>query len=286
VLQFDKVENTQINSLVAGVFADGNLFVKPSASMLKEQIASGVDGAVVGARMTMEVQGETKLGVLPYGEFLKRLGKRTCLPVELVHRHLANTRHGKETPPEWFNTGTLENIIKRFEEKFAAVFAQKFSYAPLDFRAQTSLFEPGGDFKAELAQGDVGEKIASDVKVDGRRYLYDKAAYDSEIEHEVLRIQPPPRVIVYGKLPRRSIKLPTYTGGTTSPDFVYAIRKPDGEGVELHLIVETKSDNPRLSDSRAVEAQEAFFKGISKDIVWRMETDAEKFGRLLAEVAG
>ncbi len=288
VLQFDKVADAQINSLLMEVFANSNLFSRPSASVRKEQLEKCADGSgslSVGTSMVMEVQLEAKLGVLPYGEFLKRIGKRTCLPISLLHRHLANARRGKETPPELFNTGTLENIIACFEKKFVTLFAQKFSYAALDFHAQTSLFEPNGDLKSELMQGDVGDKIASDVKIDGRRYLYDKPAYDSEIEHEVLRVNPPPRVIVYGKLPRRSIKLPTYTGGTTSPDFVYAIRKPDGDGVELHLIVETKSDNPRLSDTQAVEAQEKFFKSISKNIVWKMETDAEKFGKLLAEMA-
>jgi type III restriction enzyme len=33
-------------------------------------------------------------------------------------------------------------------------------------------------------------------------------------------------VLVYGKLPKRSIQLPTYIGGYISPDFVYV--KPTG----------------------------------------------------------
>jgi restriction endonuclease len=48
--------------------------------------------------------------------------------------------------------------------------------------------------------------------------------------------------------------LPTYTGGTTSPDFVYTTRGQKINDVHLHLVVETKSDNPRLSDNIAVAA--------------------------------
>ncbi|MDR2342206.1 MAG: hypothetical protein LBD84_04130, partial [Campylobacteraceae bacterium] len=100
----------------------------------------------------------------------------------------------------------------------------------------------------------------------------------------VLKIRPPKEVIVYGKLPKQSIKVPTYTGGTTSPDFVYAISRQGSENIELHLIVETKSDNPRLSDNTAVDAQKVAFEKIGGNIRWRMETDAEAFERELKKI--
>ena len=106
--------------------------------------------------------------------------------------------------------------------------------------------------------------------------------FDSEIEHEVLKVNPPSSVLVYGKLPRRSIKLPTYTGGTTSPDFVYAIKK-DEQTLQLHLVVETKSDNPRMSDVIAVNSQKEAFKNI-QNIEWRLSTKVEDFERDLKEL--
>jgi len=84
----------------------------------------------------------------------------------------------------------------------------------------------------------------------------------SEIEREILQVKPPKRVIVYGKLPKKSIKLPTYTGGTTSPDFVYSIRKKESNDIALHFVVETKSDNKRESDTIAVATQDRAFKAM------------------------
>lgn len=46
-------------------------------------------------------------------------------------------------------------------------------------------------------------------------------------------------VVVYGKIPRRSIAIPTTTGGMYSPDFMYVVKRKSG-GKELNLIVETK----------------------------------------------
>jgi type III restriction enzyme len=106
--------------------------------------------------------------------------------------------------------------------------------------------------------------------------------YSAQIEHEVLKVAPPANVTVYGKLPRRSIKLPTYTGGTTSPDFVYAIKK-DEQAITLHLVVETKSDNMRMSDEIAVKSQKEAFKNI-QNIEWRMSTKVEDFVRDLKEL--
>ena len=187
----------------------------------------------------------------------------------------------KANANELINLQSLENIVKAFEEKFAEYFAQKYDYEPLGFTAQTSLFKLDGDFKDELPQAYLGNIIARDIQID-ERFLYDKTVFDSEIEHEILKVKPQNEVVVYGKLPKRSIKVPTYTGGTTSPDFVYAISQDGGKSVSLHLFVETKSENLRMSDTIAIHAQEKLFKQIP-NTVWRKETDAAKFERELKE---
>ena len=127
-------------------------------------------------------------------------------------------------------------------------------------------------------------KIVKDVKHDKDRYLYDKVVYDSEIEYDVLKVIPPEQVIVYGKLPRKSIKLPTYTGGTTSPDFVYTVRGQKPDELNLHLIVETKSDNPRLSDDIAINAQKLVFETIGNNIKWELVTEVSKFYKILNDL--
>ncbi|MDR1814476.1 MAG: hypothetical protein LBR18_06470 [Tannerella sp.] len=187
---------------------------------------------------------------------------------------------------ELINLISLETVVKAFEEAFAVHFAQKYDYSKLDFSASTTLFKPSSDeFVDELSQGLLGDRTADDISIDAR-HLYDKAVYDSDIERDVLKAARPVEVVVYGKLPKRSIKAPTYTGGTTSPDFVYALSTNSGASVNLHLIVETKSENLRMSDQIALKAQEKLFKQIPGiEIVWRKETTVADFEWHLKELS-
>ena len=57
--------------------------------------------------------------------------------------------------------------------------------------------------------------------------------------------------MVYGKIPRHSIAIPTIAGGTYSPDFMYVVKKKDGTK-ELNVIVETK-DVASEKDLRDIE---------------------------------
>ncbi len=63
---------------------------------------------------------------------------------------------------------------------------------------------------------------------------------------------------------------------------MYAIKKD--KNMELHLIVETKSDNMRESDKIAIKSQKEAFKNI-QNIEWRMSTDVADFERDLKELA-
>ena len=48
------------------------------------------------------------------------------------------------------------------------------------------------------------------------------------------------KVIVFGKIPARSIRIPLIGGGTYSPDFMYVVKKMDGSK-ELNIVIETKA---------------------------------------------
>lgn len=47
------------------------------------------------------------------------------------------------------------------------------------------------------------------------------------------------KVIAYGKIPKTSVAIPTITGGTYTPDFMYIIQ-PNDNSKKLNLIIETK----------------------------------------------
>jgi type III restriction enzyme len=281
LLEFEKIGENQIEKLLEDIFSCNEHFITPKTQIKDEYIKSKGKTAVVETGGYRAV--DTAIVIINYGEFLKRLNKCTSLPVAVLHKVITTTRQRKYTPAESFNTNTLEKIIEAFETKFAETYNQKFTYQPLDYTAQTSLFKDG-DFVAELNQTYLGIKTAKDDIIDKKRYLYDKPVYDSDIEYKVLKIKPPEQVVVYGKLPRKSIKLPTYTGGTTSPDFVYSIHGQKSEKAQLHLIVETKSDNLRNSDKIAVATQKKFFDCTDTNIKWKLVTDVDDFQRELEKL--
>jgi type III restriction enzyme len=283
VLHFIPVDSDDLSALLKNVFCAENIFVKPTVELVENVLIKSENSVKMVTSGYKSI--ESSLGIIPYGKFLKQLNKQTALPLSLLHKSIVRTRKNKETTKDLFNIVTFQNILKAFEHEFIKTFAQKYSYQKLGYNAQTSIFTENGDFVSELSQGDVGAQEAHDISRDKANYLYDKYIYDSEREHDVLKVDPPKRVIVYGKLPKRSIKLPTYVGGTTSPDFVYAIRKQDSDDIELHLIVETKSDNRRLSDTIAIESQEKAFAAIGGNIKWEMKTDVADFERELKALA-
>jgi type III restriction enzyme len=90
--------------------------------------------------------------------------------------------------------------------------------------------------------------------------------YDSVTpERELLRHHYQEKVTVFGKLPKKAIQVPKYTGGSTTPDFIYMIEKEDDTSV--YLLVETKAENMRIGDQRIVEIQKKFFDDLKEHAV-------------------
>jgi type III restriction enzyme len=287
ILKFEKIDAAELRQTITNIFRNAEIYTQQTIQAKIEQTTHG-DGRI-DLLVLNESAREFVSEKLKYGEFIKRLSVKTSLPINLLHSALVDARNGTSTPPEFFNTQTITNFIAEFERRFAELYRQRFKYVALEFQAVTSIFKADGiSFVDELRQGDLGKNLSTAKIVDKKRYLYEgeTVAYDSDIELQVLKTQLEPSVVVYGKLPKRCIKLPVYTGGTTSPDFVFAINKNGGDAIELHLIVETKSDNPRLSDSVAVEAQREFFKANFQgtNITWEMKTDSHAFADLLSKM--
>jgi len=99
------------------------------------------------------------------------------------------------------------------------------------------------------------------------KYLYDVFAYDSPLEKDNI-IADIEEVVVYSKIPRNSIAIPTITGSMYSPDFMYLIRHKDGRQ-ELNLVVETKDyehdASLRLEEKYRIECAKAFFQSLKED---------------------
>ena len=137
-----------------------------------------------------------------------------------------------------------------------------------------------GSFVSELPAGYVGNFEAADIADDPRNLYETPLFYDSEQpEHAILKISPPQKITVFGKIPRRAIKVPTYTGGSTTPDFVYAVETEAHKN--LYILLETKAQDVRGAEKLAVECQERLF-AIVQNVQWHLITDADEVRRLLS----
>ena len=100
-----------------------------------------------------------------------------------------------------------------------------------------------------------------------KNYLYNSLAHDSDLELENIRADID-SVVVYGKIPRRSIAIPTIDGQTYSPDFMYLLKQKDGTQT-LNLVVETKDyeheADLRKAEGYRIECAEEFFKALKAD---------------------
>ena len=141
--------------------------------------------------------------------------------------------------------------------------------------------------KGEIAQGRIGTKIAPGTP--SAKYLYDSFAYDSPLERDNITADIE-EVIVYGKIPRASIAIPTITGGMYSPDFMYVVKRGNGKK-ELNIVVETKDvenkEELRGTEKAKIECAKVFFDMLTKDgytVYFRNQLGNKQMAQIIHEV--
>lgn len=239
----------------------------------KESLVSG------GKEMRSEVSridsGYT-LEAIRYGDFLKELSQNTNISPKIWHKAISLKKSSFEK--ECFNATSLMNIIRDFKGVFEKEFSQKFKYNKLDFTANTSLIH-NGEFVEEVSKSALGAFSSTEIEVDDRN-LWNEICYDSvNPEMEISKIKPAEKVLVFGKIPQRAIRIPLFTGGTTSPDFIYAIK--NNKNIEIDLFIEAKSENLKESDKIAIDSQNIFLNTVKTE--WRKVTSAEEVESLLRD---
>lgn len=203
-----------------------------------------------------------------YNEFLKKLNKITGFSLPLLHKGFINLNKIKKIPEDFFNTNTLNSFISQYQVWLETVYINKFSYEKLDIKnSETALTDISGNIKDKILQNNLGLYKNENFQVPNK-FLYDKVVYDSPLEMENIEKSNIKEIVVFGKIPRRSIKVPLYFGGTTSPDFIYVLKREDGS-LEMNLIVETKDvknmNELRKTESFRIESAKKFFETIEKE---------------------
>lgn len=240
----------------------------------KESLIS--DGREIHSEVSRVDSGYT-LEAIHYGDFLKKLSQNTNISPKIWHKAVLSKNNVFEK--ECFNVISLANIIRDFKKVFEEEFSQKFEYNKLDFTANTSLIR-NGEFVEEVSKSALGAFSSTEIEVDDRN-LWNEICYDSvNPEMEISKIKPAEKVLVFGKIPQRAIRIPLFTGGTTSPDFIYAIK--NDKNIEIDLFIEAKSENLKESDRIAINSQEIFLNTVRTE--WRKVTSAEEVESIIKEL--
>ena len=229
----------------------------------REQIATNENTMII--RNASGVSYSVKRSI-PYNEFLKRINQQTSIPIRELHNAMCELSKEKKIPDEYINEYSLANIVSEFIdwriEKLQTRFKYKTSSQPI---TETALTNKDGSTREVIKRGIVGTKFVEGTPSD--KYLYDKIVFDSPLEKENIMTDIE-EVLVYGKIPKASVAIPTIVGENYSPDFMYIVKHKNGTK-ELNIVVETKSVEKKSTlrgiEDAKIKCAETFFKQLTID---------------------
>ena len=260
---YQKNIDKEIEKALPSILEDG-VFSRMSVSSERSEIEVDEEGAsvVCEANVTYLVHGRNML----YHEFLKRASKGTSISIEMIHKAICEyAKNHKEFNNDLINDLTLSQLIGKFRDWKINNLGGCISYKQANYRAKTTaLTNADGSVRDEVVMGRLGDnsKVPSE-------YLYEPIAFDSPLERtNILDKIDVAELVVYGKIPNSSIRIPTITDETYSPDFMYVVKKKDGT-MQMNVVIETKDVNQdtdlRPKESAKIDCAKLFFEQISKD---------------------
>jgi type III restriction enzyme len=214
------------------------------------------------------VQYQTTGNRIPYNEFLQRINRATSVPIRTLHKAMCIGIGTKGAfKQEMINDQSLARIISNITNWKIEHSMSQFKYKQTAYDVKrTRLTDENGKLYDDIVQSYIGNHLDSARVAD--RYLYDAYTYDSDLEQKNLLSSDIEEVIVFGKIPRKSIAIPTVTNDSYSPDFMYMVKKTDGTK-ELNIIVETKGvDTPanlRGVEEKKISCAKLFFNQLRED---------------------
>lgn len=262
-LRLDDLTSDEIATCIDHILDQG-IYTAQVGRFAEETITKADDGSLTAktaTKSTFDIDDR-----LTYGDWLKQAYLQTYLPIKAIHAGLARRDAKQKLPDGFFNKATLGKFVAEFQSWMQQEFKSRFSYirigGPL---GATALTGTNGKPLKNIVQGNIG--IYRDTEADvPEKFLYDAFVYDSPKEQDTIRDSILDEVVVYGKIPRRSIRVPVYFGGTTSPDFMYVLKGGDGK-LSLNFIVETKGVNAKAdlrgTEQLRIKAARKFFESIS-----------------------
>ncbi|MBX9892478.1 MAG: type III restriction-modification system endonuclease [Chitinophagaceae bacterium] len=286
ILHYERVEqnnflfNELLGLLKNGVFSDTYIASR------REELNT------TGSRATVNEDSGVQFKIskpLPYNEFLKRICRQTNLSIQLLHTVLKEYAKENNILPDRINEQSAANFSKLFNDWKVDKLSGRFSYSKANLPVKaTALTFSDGTPKSEIAQGVIGTKFIEGTP--SEKYLYDVYAFDSPLEKDNLLVDGIQEIIVYGKIPKSSIAIPTITGQSYSPDFMYVIKKDNGEKI-LNVIVETKDVENQTSlrgiEQAKIDCAKVFFNQLTVDgfkVEFKTQLNNKKIREIIEDV--
>ncbi|HCS9090557.1 TPA: type III restriction-modification system endonuclease [Staphylococcus aureus] len=278
MLEFKKMNENELYFFIENLLNDDGLFVKQQPERVHQSIESDDEGKQNIKESISEYNSRNEYIYMNYGKFLKQLVLKTKVPISIMHKNLLSILKFKYNSDERFLSElSLNNIIREFNKRFEEKYSQSYEYKKLDFSATTTIYDSEiSEFKDWVDANYLGTNVENNIQTE-KRFLYERppVRYDSVTpELELLKRNYDKNVIVFGNLPKKAIQVPKYTGGTTTPDFIYMIETDEQDA--KYLIVETKAENMRLGDKSIGEIQKKFFNTLDNlNIKYQLATSEQ-----------
>ena len=268
VLYLEPVIEHNLEQALPSLLKD-DVFMTEVIASKRERVVAGEAGqmtVISGTGGQYEVHGNR----LPYGEFLQRINRATSVPIRMLHKAMCQVfPHAGALNQELINDQSAIRLINKIKDWKMENTMKQFSYKQVTDNVEvkrTRLTDEDGEPYHDIAQAYIGDHI--DNSEVAPRYLYDTYTYDSDLELENLVHSDIHDVVVFGKIPRRSISIPTITKESYSPDFMYIVNKKDGSK-ELKLILETKGVDMKGQlkevEIKKISCAKKFFEQLCKD---------------------
>lgn len=204
---------------------------------------------------------------IPYNVFLNKVYNSTNIPIKVIHNAFVEFSKNRTLEASFFNNNTLINFINKINNWKHETLFGKFKYSSTALEnEETALTDKVGNPKEYVADGSLGVGYSENDKPSDK-YLYDICLYDSELEKKNITLDNE-EVIVFGKIPSRSIRIPLIDGASYSPDFMYIVKR-DNDIKEINLVLETKdykTEEDIPSDQKyKIKCAEKFFEQLKED---------------------
>lgn len=264
LLFYDKELDNDMKSVVLSILEKPGVFTDVVMTSSRKVIESDGTSMTISDKTGMQYVVAKKIA---YNEFLLRIMRNTNVPIETIHQSMCEyVKRNGDIDSKYINESSASVIIQNFKEWKVTNLQGRFHYAKSETAVtSTALSYNDGKPRESISQGRIGTKIAPGTPSD--KYLYDTFTYDSPLEQKNISTDVD-EVIVYGKIPRNSIAIPTISGGMYSPDFMYVVKKQNGEK-ELNIVVETKDvedkTNLRGVEHAKIESAKVFFNTLTQD---------------------